>query len=616
VHALTDKDTIVLADFDNKTGDPVFGGTLRQGLSVRLEQSPFLSIISDQQIQQTLQMMGQKPDARLTPEIARELCQRAGSAAILDGSITQIGTPYLLTVKAVNCSNGESLASTEAQASDKSHVLDALGKTASEIRNKLGESLSTVRKFDTRLEQATTPSLEALKAFSSGGKVLYATGEAEAIPFFERAIELDPNFALAYAWLGRMYGDIGESGMAADYSRKGYELRDRTSDPEKYFISAHFHIAVTGNMEKAEQSCELWTQAYPRSEGPHDFLSGIILPVFGQYEKAVENGREAVRLNPDNPISYRLVGASYIALNRLDEANATYKQAFERKLNHPFIHIDLYEVAFLQNDAAGMAQQVVWSAGQAAIEDELLSLEADTAAYSGRLRQAREFSRRAMNSAERAEEKETAATYSALSGLREALFGNAEEARRRATAAIGRSAGRDVQYGAALAFAYAGDDGRAQGLTDDLGKRFPEDTIVQFNYLPALRAKLAVSRGNAPAAIESLRTATPYAYELGKSGNYGWTALYPVYVRGEAYLAAHQGTEAAAEFQKILDHRGIVLNEPIGALAHLQIGRAYAMQGDTAKAKAAYQDFLTLWKDADPDIPILVATKAEYAQLK
>ncbi len=458
-HALTDKDTIVLADFTNTTGDTVFDGTLRQGLSVQLEQSPFLSIISDEKVQQTLQMMGQPADSKLTPAIAREVCQRTGSAAVLDGSIAQIGSEYLLTLKAVNCSNGESLTSAETQASDKSHVLDALGKSASEIRNKLGESLSTVQEFDTPLEQATTPSLEALKAASSGNQVLYATGEAAAIPFFQRAIELDPNFALAYAWLGRMYGDIGESGMAADYSRKAYELRDRTTEPERYFISTHFHIAVTGNMEKAKQSCELWTQAYPRSDEPHEFLSGIILPVFGQYEKAVENGREAVRLNPDNPISNRLLGASYIALNRLDEANATYKQAFDRKLNHPSIHIDLYAIAFLQNDAAGMAQQVVWSAGQAAIEDELLSLEADTAAYSGRLRNAREFSRQAMDSAERAQEKEAAATYSALSGLREALFGNAEEARRRAALAMGRSAGRDVQYGAALAFAYARDDG-------------------------------------------------------------------------------------------------------------------------------------------------------------
>ncbi len=615
-HALTDKDTIVLADFTNTTGDTVFDGTLRQGLSVQLEQSPFLRIISDQQIQQTLQMMDQKPDVKLSPEIARELCQRAGSAAVLDGSITQIGTPYLLTLKAVNCSSGETLASTEARASDKSHVLDALGKTASEIRNKLGESLSTVQKFDTPLEQATTPSLEALKALSSGNKVLHTTGDAAAIPFFKRAIELDPNFALAHAWLGIVANDIGESGVAAGYARKAYELRDRTSEPEKYFISAHFHKEVTGNIEKAVQFCELWIQAYPRSETPHHLLSGAIYPVIGKYEKAVEEGREAVRLNPDDPVSYSLLNFSYISLNRLDEAQASYEQALERKLNYPLFYLGLYQIAFLRNDAAGMAKQFASSVGQSGTEDILLGLEADTAAYSGRLRVARDFSRRAMDSAERSGEKEAAATYSATSGLREALFGNADEARRRATLVMARSAGRDVQYGAALALAYDGDDARAQALTDDLGRRFPEDTIVQFNYLPTLSAKLAASRRNPSVAIESLRAAA--LYELGQTtfSNVGWTALYPVYVRGEAYLAAHQGNEAAVEFQKILDHRGIVLNEPIGTLAHLGLARAYAIQGDTAKAKAAYQDFLTLWKDADSDIPVLIAAKAEYAKLK
>jgi eukaryotic-like serine/threonine-protein kinase len=611
---LTDKDTILLADFTNTTGDAVFDGTLRQGLSVQLEQSPFLSLVSEQQIQQTLQMMGQKPDAKLTPETSRELCQRTGSTVILDGSIAQIGTQYLLTLKAVNCESGESLASTEAQASDKNHVLDALGKTASEIRNKLGESLGTVQKFDTPLEQATTPSLEALKAFSSGVRVLSTAGPAAAIPFFKQATELDPNFAVAYAWLGRVYDDIGETGIAADYTRKAYELRNRASEPEKYFIAANINILVTGNMEKAEQSCELWIQAYPRSVSPHLFLTGAIYPVIGQYEKGVEEGREAVRLNPNLSISYALLMFDYIDLNRLDEAKANYGQALERKLDHPFFHNALYQIAFLQDDAAGMEQQVAWSVGKPGVEDELLELEADSAAYSGRLRDAREFSRRAMDSAERAGNKETAATYSALSGLREALFGNADEARRRSTLAIQHSAGRDVQYGTALALAYVGDDGRAQAPTDDLAKRFPEDTIVKFNYLPTLRAKLAVSKGNASEAIESLRAAAPY--ELGEFGFYTWNVLYPVFVRGEAYLAAHQGNEAAAEFQKILDHRGIVLNSPIGALAHLQIGRAYAMAGDTVKAKSAYQDFLTLWKDADPDIPILKQAKAEYAKLQ
>ena len=613
--ALTDKDTIVLADFSNTTGDPVFDGALRQGLSVQLEQSPFLSLVSDQQIHKTLQMMDQQPDAKLTPEIARELCQRTASAADLEGSITQIGTQYLLTLKAVNCSSGESLASTEAQASDKNHVLDALGKTASDIRNKLGESLNTVRKYDTPLEQATTPSLEALKAFSSGRKVLITTGSAAAIPFFKRAIELDANFAFAYAMLGRMYGDIGESGMAADNSRRAYELRDRASDTERYFITAAFHIAVTGDMEKAEQNCELWIEAYPRAEIPHTFLSGIIFPVLGQYEKAVHEGAEAIQLSPDFPVSYDVLMYNYIALHDLEQAQATYARAVARKLDSSsFLHVHPYQLAFLQNDVAGMARQVARSAGKPGLEDLLLALESDTAAYSGRLRDAREFSRRAMDSAGRADAKESSALYSALSGLRGALFGNSWEARERA--ALAPSAGRDVQYGAALALAYAGDDKRAQTVADDLGTRFPEDTIVQFNYLPTLRAKLALSRGNSSEAIEILRTAAPY--ELGETTGsaYGWTALYPVFVRAEAYLSAHRGSEAVAEFQKILDHSGIVVNQPMGALAHLGLARACAMQGDTGKARAAYQDFLTLWKDADPDVPILVAARSEYAKLK
>ncbi len=613
---LTDRDTIVLSDFTNSTGDSVFDGALRQGLSVQLEQSPFLSLVTEPQIQQTLQMMGQKADARLTPEIARELCQRTGSAAVLDGSIDQIGAQYLLTLKAVNCASGESLASAEAQASDKNHVLDALGNAASKIRNKLGESLGTVRKFDTPLEQATTPVLEALKAYSSGTKVSSGAGSAAAIPFYKRAIERDPNFALAYAWLGRLYGDIGESSLAADNARKAYELRDRTSEAEKYFISSSFHIVVTGNMEKAKQSCELWIQAYPRSEAPHDFSSGFIYQVLGQYENGIEEGKEAVRLNPNVPIPYSVLMNNYIILDRLEEARATHEQALKRNLDHPYFHTDLYDIAFLRNDTAGITQQVAWSMGKPGVEDEVLGFEAERAALSGRLGDAREFSRRAMDSAERAEEEDAAATYLVLSALREALFGNAEEARRRARSAIGHSTGRDVQYGAALALEYAGDNVRAQSLGDDLAKRFPEDTIVQFNFLPTLRAKLAVGRGNASEGIERLKTATPYELGQTTASTYGWTALYPVFVRGEAYLAAHQGNEAATQFQKILDHPGIVLYEPIAALAHLQIGRAFAMQGDTAKAKAAYRDFLTLWKDADPDVPIFIAAKAEYAKLR
>jgi serine/threonine protein kinase len=616
VHALTDKDTIVLADFTNTTGDTVFDGALRQGLSVQLEQSPFLSIISDQQIQQTLQMMGRPADTKLTSTIARELCQRTASAAVLDGSIAQIGTQYLLTLKAVNCLSGKSLASTEAQANDKNHVLDALGKTASDMRRKLGESLSTVQKFNTPLQEATTPSLEALKAFSLGFQLHITAGDTSAIPFYKKAIELDSNFALAYAWLGLAYNGSGELSMDVECNRKAYELRDRTSEPERYFITARFQKVVTGNLEKAEEALLLWIQAYPRTALPHIYLAGAIYPNTAQYEKALEHGREAVRLSPNFLPSYYIPIRNYIPLNRIDEAKATYEQALERKMKSSYFNLPLYEIAFLQNDSAGMAQQLAASASDPGLEATLLANEADTTAYSGRLSAAREFSRQAVDSAEQGGNKEAAATYLALSALREALFGNAAEARRRATLAMKHPGGHDLQYAIALAWAYAGDNERAQKLTDDLSQRFPEATIVRFNYLPTLRAKLAVSKGNGSDALEILGAAAPY--ELGQTtySSYGWSSLYPVYVRGEAYLAAHQGSEAAAEFQKILDHRGIVLNEPIGALAHLQLGRAYVMQGNTAKAKVAYQDFLTLWKDADPDIPILKQAKAECATLK
>src|SRR5208283_4720955 len=612
---LTDKDTIVLADFMNTTGDPVFDGTLRQGLAVQLEQSPFLSLIPEQQIQQALQLMGQKPDAKLTPAIAQELCQRTSSAAVIDGSIAQIGGQYLLTVKAVNCSNGGSLASTEAQAGDKNHVLDALGKMASDIRNKLGESLNTVQKFDTPLEQATTPSLEALQAFSVGWKTM--TGKADyaaALAWFRRATLLDPKFAMAYATLGNCYSVLGESRLAAENLQKAYELREQVSEFEKFYIETHYFQYVSGDQEKARQTYELFAQTYPRSVVPHSNL-GQIYGCLGQYDKSLAELREALRLSPASGMRYAGVVDGYFSLDRLGEARATAEEARMKDIDSPFLHINLYQLAFLQNDATGMAQEVSWATDKPRVENELLALDADTVAYSGRLGQARELSHRAVASAQRAEEKETAAAYEADAALREALFGNETAARQRAAAALSLSNGRDVQYGAALALGFAGDAVRMQTLAEDLVKDFPEDTMVQFNYLPTIHAQLALMHNDSSKAIEALQAAAPY--ELGSPGIASFTfALYPIFVRGQAYLAVHQSSEAAAEFQKILDHRGIVVNEPIGALAHLGLGRAYALQGDTAKAKAAYQDFLTLWKDADPDIPILQQAKAEYVKLR
>ncbi|MGC1294453.1 MAG: hypothetical protein WA869_05370 [Alloacidobacterium sp.] len=615
VKALTEKDTIVLADFANATGDPVFDGTLRQGLSVQLEQSPFLSIISDEQVQQTLRLMGQPVDAKLIPTIAREVCQRTQSAAVLDGSIARIGTQYLLTLKAVNCESGKTLASTEAKASDENHVLDALGNVSVEIRNKLGESLSTIQKFDTPLEQATTPSLEALKAYSSGMQTLRTKGTDAATPFFKRAVELDPNFAVAYAYLGIMASTTLEPGLSVEYRTKAYELRDRASEAEKYWITATYHKGVTGNIPKATEACDLWIQNYPRAEMPHLYLGAAVLPVIGQYERAVEESAEGMRLRPDYAIAYAFRIVSYRALNRFDEAKATYAQATERKLHVPYMDFVMYNLAFAQNDSARMAQHAAKLAALPKWQHQILNMESDTAAYSGHLREARELSRRAMDSAKRGGEKDAPALYSGTSGMREAWFGNTDEARRRASAALKLSTGRDLQYFAALAFAYARDDARAKALADDLDKRFPEDTIVQFNYLPSVRGKLAINKGNPSGAIESLSASVPYELGATRAIDLDWTAMFPVFVRGEAYLAARRGSEAAAEFQKILDHRGLVLNQPIGALAHLGLGRAYVLQGDIPKAKAAYQDFLTLWKGADPDIPILNQARAEYAKL-
>jgi len=603
---LTEKDTIVLADFTNTTGDLVFDSTLRQGLAVQLEQSPFLSLVSEQRLKQTLRLMGQPAEAKLTPEIALELCRRTGSKALIDGSIAQIGTQYLLTLKAVNCMSGESLASTEAQASNKSHVLDALGKTASEIRNKLGESLTTVQKLDTPIQQATTPSLEALQSFSLGWKTIVGEGDsASAVPLLQRAITLDPNFAMAYASLGAAYSNLAETSLASENLRKAFELREHVSEREKMFIEASYYNIVTGDLEQAQRGCEVWARTYPRDSNPLMIL-GVIYAGLGQSEKSLAEYREALRFDPDSSLIYANIVYAYIQLNRLEEARATAEEAKAKKLD---ISSSLYILGFLQNDAAAMKQQVTFNAGKPGVEDGFLAYEADTAAYAGQLGKAREFFRRATASAERTEEKETAASYEAIAALREALFGNAFQARQRAASALGLSMGRDLQYWAALAHALIGDSARALALADDLDKRFPEDTVVRFSYLPALRGRIALSHNDVPKAIEFLQAAIPY--ELG-----GYAGLVPAYLRGEVYIAAHRGSEAAAEFQKILDHRGIVGNDPIGALAHLQIGRAYAMQGDIIKAKAAYQNFLTLWKDADPDIPVLIAAKSEYAKLK
>jgi tetratricopeptide (TPR) repeat protein len=613
---LTDKDTIVLADFVNTTGDPVFDGTLRQGLAVQLEQSPFLSLISEERIQQALRLMGQPPDARLTPQLAREICERTASAAALEGSIASLGSQFVLGLRAKSCRTGDVLDEEQVQAAEKEDVLNALSQMASRFRTRVGESLATVEKHDTPLAEATTPSIEALKAYSAGWKVLFSTGDAAALPLFKRATEIDPKFAMAYASLGRVYGDLDDPARSAESTSKAYQLRDRASDQEKFFITASYDLQVTGNLEKVQQTSEAWAQTYPREMIAHRFL-GLIYTVSGKYEKAVEEERKLAELHPDQALGYDFLATGYVHLDRLGEAEDALKRASERQLEIPEFLVQRYDIAFLKGDKAGMEREAALAQGKSGAEDSIFNREAFALAYRGQLQKAMRTSRRAVDLALRVNQREKAALYETAPALWEAFFGNAPEARRSAMAALELSKELYVEYGAAFALALSGESSRSQTLVTDLESRFGEDTGVRFSYLPALRARLALNHGDASKAIELLQIAVPYELGTPRSsihGNFG--ALYPIYVRGEAYLAAHQAAEAATEFQKILAHRGIVVSDPIGALAHLQLGRAFALSGDTTKAKTAYQDFLTLWKDADPTIPILKQAQAEYAKLQ
>jgi class 3 adenylate cyclase/tetratricopeptide (TPR) repeat protein len=609
VHALTDKDTIVIADFTNTTGDTLFDGTLRQGLSVQLEQSPFFSAIPVARIQQTLRSMGQSADAALTSQISRDLCRRVGSKVYIAGSVANLGNSYVIGLSAVDCATGHTAAQEDAKASGKENVLDALDQAAVKLRTTLGEPLTTVKKFDTPTKQSLTSSLEALHTYSLGQRTRLADDDVGAAPFFQQAVKFDANFVMAYFWLGFTYANIGEETLATQNTRKAYDLRDRVSERERFRIEGLYYNSV-GNLDKARELYERWAQTYPRDWEPPDHLFVIYRRLgWNQYEKGLAAALEDVNAYPESDIVYANLIDTYLSMNRIEDAQATAQEARSKKLDSPYLRVRLYELAFLQNDVAAMAQHVSWAADKPGIEEEMLENESDTMAYFGQLRKSREYLHRAVASAQRSEDTGAAAVYESGAAIREALFGNAEEARRRAAAALAFSNDRPVQSRVALGLALAGDLAHAQELVDDLAKRFPENTTVQFTYVPMIRAQLALNRNNAGKAIELLQAAAPY--ELGIAGG-----LYPVYVRGNAYVTAHEGSEAAAEFQEILNHRGIIVNEPVGALAHLGLGRAYAVQGDTAKARAAYQNFLTLWKDADPDIPILIAAKAEYAKLK
>jgi serine/threonine protein kinase/Flp pilus assembly protein TadD len=612
---LTEKDNIVLADFTNTTGDPVFDGTLRQGLSSQLEQSPFLNLLSDERVAQTLSLMSQPKDTRLTSELAREVCQRTASAATIEGSISSLGSNYVLGLKAVNCHSGDLLAQEQTTANGKDQVLKALGEASTKMREKLGESLASMQKFDAPPESVTTSSLEALQAYSLGFQAMIVKNDpATAIPLFQRAVSLDPNFAMAYARLGTNYSNLGQADRAAEFARKAYELRERASEREKFYITSHYQSFVTGNLPAAVRTYQLWFQTYPRDSVPLGNLGGATYWQLGQYENGLQAAQQSLALDTGSGINYTNVVGSYLYLNRLDEAKASAQEALSHHMDNPYLHIYLHLVAFLQHDSAAMEREAAVVAGVSGADDLMLFLESDTAAYGGEFTKARVLTQRAADSAQRADEKEVAAYYVAESGLRESLVGNMAFAKQQVSEALKLSNGRDVESVSAIALALANDSAQSSRLVDDLVKRYPEDTVVQFNYLPTSRAALALQAGNAAKAVQELEAASPY--ELGIPTLPFTLSLHPVYLRGEAYLAQHQGPAAAAEFQKLIDHPGVVQNEPMASLAHLGLARAYALAGDNVKSRTAYQDFFALWKSADADIPLLKEAKAEYAKLQ
>jgi tetratricopeptide (TPR) repeat protein len=602
----------VLGDFANKTGDAVFDDTLQQGLAVQLEQSPFLSIVSDARVQQTLQLMGEPSGTKLTPNVARGVCQRTGSRAYLSGSIANLGNQYVIGLNAVNCATGDALVAEQVQAEGKEKVLDALGRAASEMRGKLGESLSTVQKLDTPLEQATTPSIEALQAYTLARKTMTQNADFNAaVPLFQRAVGLDPKFAMAYASLGTVYYNVGEGDLAVENARKAYDLRNKVSEREKFYIESHYEDFVVGDLEKTIEVYQLWAQTYPRDSLPHTNM-GVCYQNLGEHGKALAEFHEAFQMDPDG-LNYSNLAMAYIDMDRFTDAAATAKEAQAKGLDSPTVRLYVYELAFLHDDTTEMAKQLAAAAGKPGEESTLLQFASGTAAYAGQLTKARELSRQAVASAERSQEKVRAARFESEAAIREAVFGNPVEARRLAENALALSNSRDSESVAALGLALAGDN-RAEGLAVDLAKRFPEDTLVQFNYLPTIQAEMELNRHDAAHAVEILEPAQPY--ELGTAGSSSFTVnLYSVYVRGQAYLAEGQGARATVEFQKILDSRGLVLNEPIGALANLGLARSYALQGDAAKARSAYETFFQLWKDADADVPILQQARIEVLKL-
>ncbi len=604
--ALTERDSILLPEFINTTGESVFDGTLKQALAVKLQESPFLNVIPEDRARETLRFMGRQPDERITPSLAREVCERQGVKAMLTGEIAQLGSHYVITLNGVNCHTGESLAREQIEVNSKEQVLNGLGTAATAIRRKLGESLASVEKFNAPIEQATTPSLEALKAFALGMEQRAKGAEAQSVPFFKRAIELDPNFGLAHATLGTVYMNQGERQLSMAYTKRAFELRDRVSEFEKLYISSHYYWLVTGEFDKAIEIFELARQTYPREMTAPNNLA-VIYYATGQYEKSVQEAREAILRGPNEPFGYDNLAFAYLGLNRFDDAKAACEQEIEKGLTVEAPRCYLYEIAFVQGDTASMQREAAWAAGRPG-EDVLLRTEALAEASLGKLEISRGHFRQSAEHSQRHGLKEGAALTAAIESVIDAHFGNYTRARTEATAALSVARSPSALVSAAQALALAGDFRRAQTVADDLAGRFPTHTIMNSVNLPLIRGEIELARGNPARALQLLEPAVPY--ELS------FLAIGTIYVRGRAFLHSGKGPEAAAEFQKILDHRGIAAVSPVHALARVGLARARLLAGDTAGARIAYQDFFALWKDADPDIPILHEAKAEYAKLK
>jgi eukaryotic-like serine/threonine-protein kinase len=607
VPKLTDKDTVVLADFANHTGDPVFDDALKQALAVQLEQSPFLNVLSDRKVAETLKLMGRSSGEHMTPELAKEICIRSGSKAVLEGSISSLGTEYLLGLNATACVTGDTLGKAQAEAGSKEAVLIVLSTLTSGIRAKLGESLASVQKFEVRAEM-TTSSLEALKAYSLADKTLHERGTRDAIPLFKRAIEVDPNFAKAYVSLGKMYANLDETNLATENFTKAYNLRERVSEREKYDISAEYFSSVTGELEKAVQTFQAWILLYPRDPTPRHNLGNLYLHL-GQFDKAAQGYRESLELDPVFVYGYTALAYAYTALDRLEDAKTAIDGLKDHKLDPELGWSALYTIAFLRNDVAEMDRQSAGALRRPEAESDALERQSDTESYHGRLATARELSRRVVESQTRAGFQEVSARREAITAVQHAQCGSSTYALRGATSALSIGPGREIKARVALAFAIAGDTTRAKSLVAELERAYPLDTILHRYWLPTVNAVIWLKESNSTEAIQSLELTR--GYELGLPG-----PPYPLYMRGQAYLLAHNGPAAAMEFQKIVEHPGIVRNDVTGALAHLGLARAYVLESDTIKSRTAYQDFFALWKDADPDILILRQAKEEFAQLK